>query len=517
LHIGRIIAEMQSLGVRLPGESPRRTGGAGPAEAGTLEISGYTVNAPTSSPFVARSPYSVRSNGMETVLRKGDKELLPVSMVDRPRFYENRTKDGIPCSHVALLHGKDCLATTVIQKCVHWQKIARCRFCGIQLSLENKQTLSVKTPEQLAQVAHMAKELDHVTHVVLTTGNAKPPGKEIQALADSCAAIKRATGLPVHAQFMPPPDLGAMQTLKEAGLDTVGIHIESFDNEILRRIAPVKAAMGLPQYEETWKRAVEVFGPNQVSSFIIAGLGESPGSIVAGCFFLADLGVYPFLVPLRPIPGSLMEDARPPEPETMHGLYEKAAEILASKGLSASRSAAGCVRCGACSALSAYEMEPRDLTSHWVRTSEEREAAFRIRHEVFVREQKLFQNSDQDENDDKSIHLIAKHRGRIVGTVRVFRSSNGNAEWVGGRLAVRRGHRALGIGELLVKEAVACVKRQGCTKFHARIQQENVAFFESLGWNRIGTPELYMGRTHQLMEADLNHSGAGIPLEETGC
>jgi radical SAM protein (TIGR04043 family)/putative N-acetyltransferase (TIGR04045 family) len=509
LHIGKIITDLQSLGVRLPGDSPRRTGGAGPAEAGSLVISGHPVSVPTTSPFVAQSPYSVCFSGKNAILRKEDKDLLPVSIVARPRYYETRTKDGIPSSHIALLHGKDCLATTVIQTCAHWNKETRCRFCGIELSLKNKKTVSMKTPEQLAQVAHTAQELDHVTHVVLTTGNAKPPGKEIQVLADACVAIKKATGLPVHAQFMPPPDLGALGVLKDCGADTVGIHIESFDLAVLRRMAPVKAAMGLPRYEETWKQAVAVFGPNQVSSFIIAGLGESPDSILAGSILLADLGVYPFLVPLRPIPGSLMEGTLPPDPESMHRLYENVAEILAVKGLSASRSMAGCVRCGACSALTAYELDARELISHWVRTSEEREAAFRIRHEVFVLEQKLFQNSDQDENDGRSIHLIAKHKGRIVGTVRVFRTGGGNAQWVGGRLAVKRGHRASGVGELLVKEAVACVKRLGCTQFHAHIQQGNVAFFESLGWKPIGMPEPYMGRPHQLMEADLDHSGAG--------
>ena len=82
----------------------------------------------------------------------------------------------------------------------------------------------------------------------------------------------------------------------------------------------------------SWKKAVEIFGANQVSSFLIAGLGEREDSIIKGSKLLADLGVYPFVVPLRPIPGSLMEQERPPDPALMIGLYEQVAEILKTKG-----------------------------------------------------------------------------------------------------------------------------------------------------------------------------------------
>jgi hypothetical protein len=67
-------------------------------------------------------------------------------------------------------------------------------------------------------------------------------------------------------------------------------------------------SIGIQHYERAWKKAVALFGPNQVSSFLIAGLGESPASIVWGSEVLADMGVYPFVVPFRPIPGSGMEN-----------------------------------------------------------------------------------------------------------------------------------------------------------------------------------------------------------------
>lgn len=502
--IQEIITELQSLGTHVHETTHQRRGGAGPAEAGYLLVKGLPVSVPMSSQYVSKSPYFLKNSEGNTLLFKDGKELFPVSFISRPQFYEYSTSDGVPYSKIALLHGKDCLATSVIQTCIYWNSRQRCRFCGIELSLENKQTIQIKTPSQLAEVAHKAKELDSVKHVVLTTGTERPPGNEISYLASCAAAIKEATNLPVHAQFLPPTDLERLHELKQEGVDTVGIHIESFDFETLSRMAPVKAAIGLKRYEEAWKMAVDLFGPNQVSSFLLVGLGEKPSSVVSGSEALADLGVYPFVVPLRPIPGSLMEDALPPDPELMKYIYESVADILKEKGLSAARCLAGCVRCGACSALPSFEQPVDRLICHAARTRAELTESFEIRKEVFVLEQKLFETSDVDEYDSQSIHLVAELKDQVVGTVRVFPAGDSNGHWIGGRLAVKKGYRSSGAGEVLVQEAIRCVKKCGCNVFTAHIQVENIPFFSRLGWRAVGPVKEYFSRPHQLMEADLD-------------
>jgi radical SAM protein (TIGR04043 family)/putative N-acetyltransferase (TIGR04045 family) len=505
MMIGEVIAEIQSLGVRVPARGLERKGGAGPAEAGFLLLEGRPVSVPANSPYVADSPYSVEwEEGGIALLTKEGKGVFPVEFVKEPRFQSCSTEEGIPCGKIALLHGNDCLATTVIQTCIYWDSDARCRFCGIQLSLANQQTLKVKTPGQVAEVALKARELDSVRHVVLTTGTAAPAGGEITHVARCASAVKRATGLPVHAQIMPPPFPERLGLLKEAGVDTVGIHVESLDKGVLSRIAPAKAAIGLKRYREAWRTAVEIFGPNQVSSFLIAGLGESRDSLVMGSEILADLGVYPFVVPLRPIPGSLMEDMLPPDAMLMKRVYRDVADVLKRKGLSAYRCLAGCVRCGACSALPAYEQPFENVICHTARTHAQLRKALAIRNQVFVQEQKLFPGSDEDENDRSSIHLVAEEGDEVVGTVRVFRADNGNGHWIGGRLAVAKGHRSSGAGEVLVQNAVRYVKGQGCTQFTAQVQEENVSFFSRLGWRKVGSIHSHFGRLHQMMEADLS-------------
>lgn len=344
--------ELQSLGVKIEAVEKGRKGGAGPAAGRTLIFGGLKANVPTLSRFVESSPYSITPADDRYILKKDGKPIMEVSF-PAPKFYGFKTKDGIPYWKIALLHGDDCLATTVVQRCVYWNTRARCKFCGIELSLQHGMTIERKTAAQILEVALAAKD-DGVKHVTLTIGTVPGPDKGIRALAEVGKVLREEAGLPVHVQFEPPRRLELLDELYGCA-DTVGAHIESFDATTLREIAPCKAAIGFERYRETWRRCVSLFGENQVSSFLIVGVGESDASVIKGSEELATLGVYPFVVPLRPIPGTLLEDAIPPPPSRMLRIYEAIADILKDYGLSWRRCKAGCVRCGACSAIGDFE------------------------------------------------------------------------------------------------------------------------------------------------------------------
>ena len=501
-----LITEIQSRGIRVPEIILGRSGGAGPAEGRSFLVGGVPVNVPISAAYTADSPFSLSDEGAGRYrLLKNERPLASISVVPTPRFYDRADSEKVPYKKIALLHGSDCLATTVLQTCVNWKNNRRCDFCATQVSLEKNATIARKTPGQLAEVARAAAAIDGVAHVVLTSGTADPPGSEILYLAECAVAIKAAAALPVHVQFLPPDDLGLMDHLKAAGVDTVGIHIESFHLPTLARVAPAKAAIGLTGYERAWRRAVAVFGPNQVSSFLIAGLGEPSHTLVSGSEWLADMGVYPFVVPLRPIPGSWLQDHRPPDAVLMTRIYSAVAKVLCRKGLSAKLSRAGCVRCGACSALGLYERPFGEIFYHRARTADERSQALAIRHAVFVEEQGLFDRSDQDEHDRSGILLVARKQDRVIGTVRIFPDAfQGRRQWVGGRLAVHPDFRDVRVGAGLVREAMRQVKKRGCRVFSAHIQEKNVSFFRKLGWVARGPMTTYCGCPHQTMLADLS-------------
>lgn len=359
--LGSLLAQLQRFGVRVEGASVEgRRGGAGPADAGMIWVEGVPITFPFAADYVADSPFVLRPEGEGWALFRGDQRLGSARLPPRPRFYDLSTADGVPYWKIALLH-LDSLASTVIQTCAYWGTPDQCHFCGIQLSLEAQRTVAVKRPEQLAEVARAAKELDGAVDVTLTTGSTR--GRDRGALyVGRCAqAVKEATGLPVQAQFEPPEDLSVLDGLREMGVDSVGIHVETFDPRVFAQVAPAKARTGIEGYFRAWERAVEVFGRGQVSTYVILGMGEDPELTVEGCRRAIELGVYPFVVPLRPIPGSLMGELLPPAPDYVESIYRRVVPYLRSRGLASWQVRAGCARCNACSAMIAFERSLTDV------------------------------------------------------------------------------------------------------------------------------------------------------------
>ncbi|HEX8972103.1 MSMEG_0568 family radical SAM protein [Oryzihumus sp.] len=348
--IAALVVDLQSRGLRVEVPLERRRGGAGPTDSGMLWVGGYPVTVPTDNQASAGSPYVLRAEDEGYAVFRDGERLAAASTQRRPRFYDLATADGVPYWKIGLLH-LDSFASTVVQTCAYWGNENQCRFCGIEVSLEAGRTIVKKTPEQLAEVAVAAKELDGAVDATLTTGSSNGVDRGARYVARCAEAVKKASGLPVEIQFEPPRDLDVIDEVGEMGVDSVGIHVESFDPDVLARVAPAKARTGIGRYVEAWTRAVEVFGRGQVSTYVILGMGEDPDLTLDGCRRAVDLGVFPFVVPLRPVAGSLMEDALPPDAAYTERMYRAVAGYMAARGMHPAIAKAGCARCQACSGL----------------------------------------------------------------------------------------------------------------------------------------------------------------------
>jgi radical SAM protein (TIGR04043 family) len=341
-------AEMAVYGVQV--DAPvRRSKGAGPSDDGHLVVDGANATLP----IVADSPYQVRDGA---VFRNGLNLGLSVEPVRRPKFYDLVTADGIPYQQIALLHGKDVLATTVVQTCIRYDESTRCRFCSIEESLRSGSTVAAKTPRQLAEVAEAAVRLDGVTQMVMTTGTTTGPDRGARNLVRCVRAVLEAVpGLPIQVQIEPPGDLSVITDLYAAGATSIGIHVESLDDEVRRRWMPGKSTVPLTEYDAAWDEAVRVFGRNRVSTYLLIGMGEDPDELVAGAARLIDRGIYPFVVPLRPMLGTLAraDGVTPPDPRLVQDVTTRVAALLSASNMRGADQGAGCAACGACSLLSA--------------------------------------------------------------------------------------------------------------------------------------------------------------------
>lgn len=357
----RLINELQSLGVRLVDPKAigvSRRGGAGPSDHTPLTIDGSTVMVPVHNASAFQSPYVVEkpdSLGNSRVSRDGI-VLGQVTFPLRPRFYDLTTADGIPYSKIATLHARDVLATTVLQTCIRYQSRTKaCQFCAIGQSLAAGRTIERKTPSQLAEVAKAAVELDGVKHMVMTTGTPHGSDRGAAILAESARAVKKAVDLPIQVQCEPPDEDVWFERMKDAGADSLGMHLEAVTTEVRQRIMPGKAQVPLARYFAAFKAAVPVFGRGQVSTYILAGLGDNAADILETCERLIEIGVYPFVVPFVPIAGTPLESHPAPDPSFIHEILKPLAAMLRAGDLRSDDIKAGCAKCGACSALSTYE------------------------------------------------------------------------------------------------------------------------------------------------------------------
>jgi radical SAM protein (TIGR04043 family) len=361
-RLPELLAELQAFGMSWidpAGPGLSRAGGAGPSDHKAVTVADQTVMVPIFTHASGRSPYSaeVDAGGARAVLRRHGTAVAEITFPRTPRFYARHTADGIPYWKIARLHASDVLATTVLQTCVRYgRRETSCQFCAIGQSLAAKTTIAEKTPEQLAEVAAAAALLDGVKHVVLTTGTPHTLDRGAAVLAAAARAIKARVSIPIQAQCEPPDDLEWLARMADAGVDSLGLHLEAVTEEVRRRIMPGKAEVPIAAYFRAFQRAVDVFGRGQVSTYILAGLGDSREAILAACRELVDLGVYPFVVPFVPIAGTPLEHHVPPAPAFLEATLSGVADILARAGMASSQIKAGCGRCGACSSLRAREV-----------------------------------------------------------------------------------------------------------------------------------------------------------------
>ncbi len=143
----------------------------------------------------------------------------------------------------------------------------------------------------------------------------------------------------------------------------------------------------------------------------------------------------------------------------------------------------------------------RAATEDWERAGVER-----LRHQVFVEEQKIFTGNDHDAIDHTAISLVAiatlaAEPADVVGTVRIHQPSPG--VWWGSRLAVSPDYRKVGrLGSELIRLAVGTANGCGCHEFHAHVQLQNVALFRRLHWEPVAEVDLH-GVPHMHMLASL--------------
>jgi hypothetical protein len=315
----------------------------------------YVANLAVMESFVRSSPYEFTLVDGEGWIRREGELLVKASPTGTPSWYFEPD-----ILRVFQVHGNDVLATALSNFCVYKQGGEGCRFCALEAGGE----YVIKRPEEIKSALRRIvknkelssywsvngeKEYLDLREVNINSGSLHEE-RMIKLYLSAIRAIREISDIPISAQLCP-IDRPRMEQLHQAGLDTISFNMEIYDEGIRGQVMPRKARLHpVEKYLEAIKDGVEVFGKNQVISWLIAGL-EPPESTIAGCQAICERGGIPHLAVFRPLKGTAYENRQPPEVEEVIEIYQRLGEMIKDSGLDPFRQKAGCVRCGGCSAL----------------------------------------------------------------------------------------------------------------------------------------------------------------------
>jgi radical SAM protein (TIGR04043 family) len=346
--------ELLSRGARVS----REGWGAYKRSAGfQIFFNGVTVSVPTWGKYkrysyVKKSPFLIKKNGNEWTLEKNDEVVREISVNPRPKFYSQKTSCGTEMWRVVHVCGNNCLLTGVRQTCSYMKGRGECKFCGTIFNPRYEGRLDEKTPEQLAEAVEKGLQ-EGMIDVMLSCGVTRSKDKGVNEIARAARAIKERVDVKIQAEVAVPENVSLLSEFSDC-IDSISINVETLDQRVREIVCPEKSKISYEDYFKAFEFSLELFGENQVNSWLIAGIGEKDESIIQGARKLAESGVYPMLVALRPTKWTAFEDRLPPDPERLRRLSMEVANIVKDTGLRPDKNRAGCMRCSACSAVKDY-------------------------------------------------------------------------------------------------------------------------------------------------------------------
>lgn len=130
-------------------------------------------------------------------------------------------------------------------------------------------------------------------------------------------------------------------------------------------------------------------------------------------------------------------------------------------------------------------------------SSELREAAYALRHAVFVEEQHVPVELERDEHDAEAFHVVVLDGARCVATGRLVVQPGGVGRV--GRMAVDRAHRRGGVGARVLAALEDEARRRGLREIELHAQCYVEAFYARAGYARAGDAFEEAGIAHVVM------------------
>ena len=122
---------------------------------------------------------------------------------------------------------------------------------------------------------------------------------------------------------------------------------------------------------------------------------------------------------------------------------------------------------------------------------DEEAAIRRVRHQVFIEEQKVPVAEEFDDDDHDCVHVVVTASGQAIGTGRL--KPDGRF----GRVAVLQSARGSGVGRAIMAAIEGHARAAGMQRLWAHAQVQALAFYERLGYRVAGETFIEAGIAHR--------------------
>ena len=303
------------------------------------------INAAVHEDFVKKSPFEY-NYAQKQLLRDG-KPVIEAHIIEDPDWLLDTLPDGTKMSDLFQLHASNAIATSLVNYCHFKDGGNGCKYCA----LDSAEGVVKKDPVQIAAaVKHLEDKGLNFMELNLNAGTLPGVDRSAELYLEVIREVRKVSDIPIAAQICPPADLQYIDRLRDAGLTTISFNLEIYDKDSREKICPGKSKVTVGHYLEALKYATGVFGSNQVSSWLIAGL-EPKETTIAGVKAVAETGAIPFVTVFRPLMGTELADVPPPKVDDVIEIFGAVGQAVRENRVDPEQSRCGCVNCNCCSAL----------------------------------------------------------------------------------------------------------------------------------------------------------------------
>ncbi|MBU1246138.1 MAG: radical SAM protein [Nanoarchaeota archaeon] len=247
---------------------------------------------------------------------------IRVESIPLPSYFDKKNKKGKEYGWFAMTH-TDRVRISPIAGCSF-----SCQFCDLSYSSKYKKR-DVNNFIESIEIA-LEDPILPAKHILISGGNPLP--KDEKYIDRVYKKIIKSFDEPVDIMMVARKDINYVDELYSWGVNELSVNLELFNQEIAGKLIIGKNKISQQGYFNFLKRAVEVFGKNNVRSILLIGL-EPIEDTLKGVEALSKIGVSPVLSPFQPSPKTPLSQVPPPNKNQLIEAYEKSLEIVKKWGV----------------------------------------------------------------------------------------------------------------------------------------------------------------------------------------